>query len=374
MRPPVNPELPPDLLAALNYAVFVRAEGDAFQLAAAPPAWLTTLWPQVTVENGFHSAMELSPFLDNFLIDASAFWETGSGKGPSSGTWIERNSVGHSTALEATAFKFEDRSILLIEDLGRRHQERTATLQVARETALAYERLNQEIQKRQVLVHCVVNDMAAQLSNLITSLRLIDLENPALKVRKLTSLASRAAQKQQELINRVFETFVREPDSLHGGTAAGGSGADVAALIRKAIAAAGASAQKQSVAFAVTGLPTGGEPPLRVSAEPGNFERLLDILLEDAIRHSPIGKTVVVSVAADADVVLVSIEDECVDVPKAVRGAGLNNFANPETPTNENSLAIHFCRIAVDTWGGEIGCVAREPAGNKFWFRLPRVL
>ena len=83
-------------------------------------------------------------------------------------------------------------------------------LQKARETVIAYQRLNSEMQKKEILLSCIADEMNAALANTITSLRLMELEQNPEGVRRLLGLASRATEEQQSLINKVLHLFADE--------------------------------------------------------------------------------------------------------------------------------------------------------------------
>ena len=58
--------------------------------------------------------------------------------------------------------------------------------------------------------------MNAALANVITSLRLIELEKNPTRIAQLLSLASRATEEQQTLINKVLNVFAAELEGLRG--------------------------------------------------------------------------------------------------------------------------------------------------------------
>lgn len=116
-----------DLIAALEIAVFEREEGGRLRLLGAPPAWFATLSP--TGEASF-------PFLENFLVDAEAFWTEAAGGRLKSGMWIESDALGHETPLEASAVCVGPRKILMIENQTLVHDEKQAVLQRARNAKL----------------------------------------------------------------------------------------------------------------------------------------------------------------------------------------------------------------------------------------------
>lgn len=116
-----------ELIAALDFAVFERDPGGQLRLLGAPPAWFATLSPKGDVS---------FPFLDNFLVDAEAFWTESAGGRLRSGIWIESDSLGHETPLEASAVCVGARKILLIENQTLVHDEKQSVLQRARNAKL----------------------------------------------------------------------------------------------------------------------------------------------------------------------------------------------------------------------------------------------
>ena len=128
-------------LESLGLALFVRVESGAVRLAGPAPPWLSLIWPAVSAGHETELA-GLSPFLENFLIDAAACWSTGTGQ-VRSGPWVEYDRQGSELHLEATAFNGSGRALLLIERLGEDFEATRAVLQKARETLIAYQRLAQ---------------------------------------------------------------------------------------------------------------------------------------------------------------------------------------------------------------------------------------
>src|SRR5207249_8603199 len=135
-----------------------------------------------------------SPFLENFLVDASACWNKGGEAHARSGPWIEQSADGSEITLEALALNAGGQAILLLERLGEVFEARKSMLQKARETVIAYQRLNSEMQKKEILLSCIADEMNATLANTITSLRLMELEQNPQRIRQLLGLASRATE------------------------------------------------------------------------------------------------------------------------------------------------------------------------------------
>ena len=161
------------VLEALGIAVFVHASG-ALRINGQPPDWLRLIWPTVTAPDA--TLPGSSAFLENFLIDARECWTAGGEKRARSGAWVEQTTDGTELSLEATALTIGGQAILLLERLGEVFEAKQSMLQKARETVIAYQRLNSEMQKKEILLHCISEEMNAALANVITALRLIELE------------------------------------------------------------------------------------------------------------------------------------------------------------------------------------------------------
>ena len=124
----------------LGLALFVRNESRALQLTGPVPEWVGLLWPSVV--GAQEDIADVSPFLENFLIDAATCWSAGTGH-IRSGPWAEYDRQRTEYYLEATALTGGGRSLLLIERLGEDFQATRSVVQKARETLIAYQRLAQ---------------------------------------------------------------------------------------------------------------------------------------------------------------------------------------------------------------------------------------
>ena len=164
------------VLEALGFAVFIRDKSGALRLNGKSPDWLNSIWPVLNAADALLPIEQASPFLENFLIDAGECWSASTEKRLRSGPWIERATDGTELTLEAIALNAEGQSILLLERLGEVFEAKKSMLQKARETVIAYQRLNSEMQKKEILLNCISEEMNAALANVITSLRLIELE------------------------------------------------------------------------------------------------------------------------------------------------------------------------------------------------------
>lgn len=163
-----------DALCMLHFTVLERQESGCFRLVGIAPPQLSRIYPEL-----FQRPDQLYPgrrfsFLDNFLIDAEAFWESHTTGRLRSGNWQPEEYPDGGVYLEASAVSVGERKLLLIrirqiEDLFE-HQ----LIQKARETTLSYNQLVRENQKKEILLHCIVHDLKGPLTSMVGALSCLD--------------------------------------------------------------------------------------------------------------------------------------------------------------------------------------------------------
>lgn len=354
-------------LKALGFALFLRDADGALRLQGAPPDWLSSLWSGLTNSNEPLPVAEASPFLENFLIDAEECWTTGGATRAQSGPWIEQASDDAEVSLEATALMLDGQPALLLEKLGEVFEKKKAILQHARETVIAYQRLNSETQKKEILLSCIAEEMNAALANAITALRLIELEKHSARAQQLLGLALRATEEQQALINKVLNVFAAELEGLYGRA---GEAAAVASLGKVLSTAGAALAAPFAEKRAQLHMPDESADLPSVAMNHEHLERVLTNLLENALENAPAGGTVTVAVSAEADTVELRVQDDGARLPASVDADFFARETMASAESSGRQLRLQFCRIAVEKCQGEFGYDA-EGEGNCFWIRLP---
>src|SRR5262249_23878428 len=96
-----------------GYALLEPKPDGHFVLLGEPPAWFTEIWGRPSAGGALNLA-EPSPFLENFLEDARAFWKAGRGEVCASGTWIEQTRERKDIPLEAVALRVDGEPLLSI--------------------------------------------------------------------------------------------------------------------------------------------------------------------------------------------------------------------------------------------------------------------
>ncbi|HEY2343153.1 MAG TPA: HAMP domain-containing sensor histidine kinase, partial [Chthoniobacteraceae bacterium] len=337
----------------------------ALRLLGQAPPWLAKLWP--ALQNGGRTLPlgEASPFLENFLIDAEECWKKAGDESAQSGPWVEQDAQGGQVELDATALIAAGQPILLLERLGKAFAAKKAVLQQAREITIAHQRLNSEIQKKEILLHCVADEMTAALANVITSLRLIELEDNGPRTEVLLGLATRATEEQQTLIHRILSVFEDELRSAYGSSSLTNTHANWETVFRQAWEAATPLFVEKGVT-----LKDGEEVPsaVQVPVDPAQLQRVVGNLFENALDRTPPGGTVTVRTENEPEALRLCVEDTGTAITREM----CDSLFAKWDPANATAFRLHFCRIVVENCGGEIGCAPLPDGGNQFWIRLTK--
>lgn len=124
-----------EALGMVNSAILERTAPNQFTTVYAPQDWLFTLIPESQGATHFcfqHSSV----YLDDFLIDAEAFWATAEDGQIQSGIWSEQ--IGDTLLhLEASAAYAQNSRYLLIHNVKNQFWRHQQTLQIAREQLLS---------------------------------------------------------------------------------------------------------------------------------------------------------------------------------------------------------------------------------------------
>ena len=357
------------VLEALDFAVFVRNESGALRLNGNAPDWLRSIWPNVNAPNALLPIDQASPFLENFLIDAGACWNAGADNRARSGPWVESLPDGTELTLEATALIASGHQILLLERLGEVFEAKKSMLQKARETMIAYQRLNSEMQKKEILLSCISEEMNAALANVITSLRLIEIEKNPARFAQLLSLASRATEEQQMLINKVLNVFATELQELYG---CDGS-AKAEAKLQEAVRAAEENVAPQFADRRVRlHIAEDVSNEAWIAMDAHHLVRVLSSLFENGLQNAAATGEVQLKTTEEADSFLIQVFDDGTPLPHDVCDNFFARAGSAATEPQPARLPLQFCRIAVANCHGEIGYEPREEGGNCFWIRLPK--
>ncbi|WP_437630830.1 sensor histidine kinase [Sorangium sp. So ce854] len=365
------------LLSALDTLVLERLHDGTFVVRGEPPPWFLRLgiappWREAPLR--IDSAL---PFLEVFLPEAERAWSAESRGGGRrcrsvrSDGWTQMTEDDEPLHLEATALCVGPARLLVITRNDALFHERRRVLQRARELRLVHEALSREVERKDVLVHCIVHDLSGPLNSLLGALSLLQEQPLPDRTGALVGVALKAALRQRELIREILDTFAAE------GTALDGRGDDLAQVadLRLTVAQVVEALLPMACSRGVRleGPPALGDGrPWSVVGDERRLARVISNLVENALRFTPERASVRVLLHDEPGWARVTVDDEGPGVSPAVAPHLFQKFAHGRDPGAGSGLGLYGARIAVERWGGAIGYEARPEGGARFWVRLQR--
>ena len=120
------------------------------------------------------------------------------------------------------------------------------------------------------------------------------------------------------------------------------------------------------------------DPETLVAAEAGDVETVLDNLLDNAVKYTPSGGTISVSVRSEEETIILTVADSGIGFDEAEHGHLFDRFYRSDKPavqqTHGNGLGLAIVRAIVEGYGGHIE--ARSDGlnrGSTFVVRFPRL-
>jgi signal transduction histidine kinase len=116
---------------------------------------------------------------------------------------------------------------------------------------------------------------------------------------------------------------------------------------------------------------------LVASVDPRRLEQILNNLLNNAIKYSPAGGPVAVTISLDkaANTALISIRDHGIGIPVHQQARLFGRFERADNAQllgiGGTGLGLYLCRELIERQGGRIWFESAEDAGSTFFFTLP---
>jgi signal transduction histidine kinase/HPt (histidine-containing phosphotransfer) domain-containing protein len=370
------------LLQSEGYAAFEYSGDGNARPMAQPPAFLGELLGEQLKSSGpaatdstLRDSVRLGdamPFLENFLFDAETFWDSETQGRIESGMWTERTTGGREISLDATALWLDGKRILLVRNPQAKYAADARVLQTARDSLLEHERLLREIQKKEILLHCIVHDLSQPLTAMRGCFSVLKMQPLGDKLKTLVEIGSRQSHTQEMMIRGILEAFSSELAAQEKFDQAVKDAPDVANV-------AEAIAKDYSPAFAEHGAAIQLDPKIdretkwEVVGDETRLRRIFTNLVENALRYSPKGTTVTLGADDEGEFIRAFVDDEGPGLPETDGPTRMFTlFGKGKTGGGKAGLGLYFCKITVERWGGTIGCEPRSTKGTRFWFRLPR--
>jgi signal transduction histidine kinase/CheY-like chemotaxis protein len=361
----------PLFVRELGYALFEPHGKGAFLALTDAPDWLLALWPAVPSPPATIDLAEKSPFLENFLDEAHAFWASGRTGECRSETWVESTLAGREVPLQAVALRLQNKRTLALHSPDVQFREQVRTLQTARNSLLDHERLLSEIQKKEILLHCIVHDLSQPLSVMHVALDCLTEEGLDEKRKKFLELGKSASEQQEAMIREVLQIFSADLRATLDAGKSASSTPDLRKSADSVLTSLGPAFEAKKVRLSLAPSESANGNWF-VRGEESRLRRIFSNLLENALRYSPPDSQVSITLEDQGDFCQANVDDEGPGLPPDLRPSQIFGlFSKGKHGSGKAGLGMYFCRITVERWGGSIGCTSLPDKGARFWFRLP---
>jgi signal transduction histidine kinase len=116
-------------------------------------------------------------------------------------------------------------------------------------------------------------------------------------------------------------------------------------------------------------------PPGALRADADLLRRVVQNLVDNALRHSPARSTLGLEARTVAGGVEITVSDEGCGVPAHLRDRIFDRYVSVTGDAEEvgatRGLGLTFCRLAVEAHDGTIWIEDNQPRGSRFCFRIP---
>jgi hypothetical protein len=361
------PSLAADVVGVLELAVLVHTEGPRFRVETAP-AWLRSLISGVSVGDVV-DLPDRFPFLQAFMEDAESAWSDPKPRLDRSGIWVEQHPSGVEIPLEALAARTPSCRLLLLRMPWSEYAEQRTVLTRARSSALEYDRLQQEIEKKELLVRCIVHDLANPLAGIKGALDLIARASVGQSLERYLSIALRLCDDQLRLIRSILDAFGAELGPGIVSALQPHEVADAPTILRSVHEKLLPSFEMRGVVLELCDQVGAG--PGRVAIDAASLERVLLNLAENALRHSPKGSSVTMRVGRQGESFTFAVDDRGPGVPPELEDRLFEKFVQSGETRGKVGLGLYFCRITAERWRGAVGHENLPEGGSSFWVTLP---
>ncbi len=237
-------------------------------------------------------------------------------------------------------------------------------LQTEKQQLLELERLRQDT------IDLIVHDLRHPISSIFGAIKILEMVLPEdiLEANKqLLNIANANCDNLQLMVDSLLDGARMEA----GDTRLKLSTIDLPNLIKNAISKTGIITDMENISVAFT-------PPKEVpaiAADEEKLSRVMSNLLNNAIKYTPAGGQVTVTIESQNGQVQVSINDTGPGILPKDRERIFERFAQlsgDQPRVTGFGLGLAFCRLAIETHGGKIWVEDGEnDIGSRFAFTLP---
>ncbi|MNP19072.1 Alginate biosynthesis sensor protein KinB [compost metagenome] len=108
-----------------------------------------------------------------------------------------------------------------------------------------------------------------------------------------------------------------------------------------------------------------------IQADTAQLDRVMDNLLDNALRHTPTAGSIRLHARRHAERVIISIEDTGEGIAYSQQGRIFEPFVQVGRKKGGAGLGLALCKEIVQLHGGRMGVYSRPGQGTQFYMALP---
>lgn len=221
---------------------------------------------------------------------------------------------------------------------------------------------------RDNLTHMIIHDMRSPLMGITGYLELLELNaGPKLDRGDQKILAS--AQNSGAVLVDMITSLLDVSRLEQGQMPIHAAGTDLNDLVQNALRSLGSLTNQVELTCPKKAM------PVMVNCDENLVTRVIANLVGNAIKFTPEGGKVDVSVERDGEGAKLCVSDTGSGIPQAFHEKIFEKFAQGESrqhyAMHSTGLGLTFCKLAIEAHGGKIGVGSEVDKGSTFWFTLP---
>jgi signal transduction histidine kinase len=230
----------------------------------------------------------------------------------------------------------------------------------------SHDRLRQLEELRDNLVHLIVHDMRSPLMVISGACEMIGLEKGRLSPpqQQFAIMGQNSCRQLIEMVSSLLDISRLETEQMPLKRVVCDL-RDIAAASAESVAIL---AQKKKLTIQVNGEPS------HASVDRDIMHRVLINLLGNAIKFSPEGGSIGVTISSTEDTVRAAVTDQGDGIPPEYHQRIFEKFGQVESRKEgkrlSTGLGLTFCKLAVEAHGGQIGVDSEPGKGSTFWLSL----
>jgi two-component system sensor histidine kinase/response regulator len=217
------------------------------------------------------------------------------------------------------------------------------------------------------LTHMIVHDMASPIQTISMALDLVLSDGPDQNAESVDVLSRAwdASRNLTEMVNSLLDISRMESGQMPLRRA----NVELRHLAEEAAEAMQLLTGAKNIRLVVQG------PEVFLYADKDLIRRVFVNLIGNAVKFTPAGGAVTISVSASDGQTRAEVRDNGCGIPEQYHERIFEKFSQVESSREEckhsTGLGLTFCKLAVAAHNGKIGVQSRPGEGSTFWFSLP---